>query len=110
GKLVDVRAPFPGGVEYNGVAGLQTFIRQQRQKDFLDTFGRKLLSYALGRSLQPSDDPLLLQIQQRSAAGGYRFGTLIDTIVTSRQFRNRRASAALAQNGRRLRQDETHVQ
>ena len=60
GKPVDARAPFPGGMERTGVAGLQEFIRQQRQKDFLDTFGRKLLSYALGRSLQPSDDSTLL--------------------------------------------------
>ncbi len=98
GKPVDANAPFPGGTERTGVAGLQAFIRQQRQKDFVDTFGRKLLSYALGRSLQPSDDPLLQQTQQRLAAGGYRFGTLVETIVTSRQFRNRRASATLARD------------
>ncbi len=98
GKPVDTRAPFPGGIERSGVAGLREFIRQQRQKDFLDTFGRKLLSYALGRSLQPSDDALLLQMQRRLAAQGYRFGALADTIVTSRQFRSRRAAVAFARN------------
>ncbi len=96
GKPVDARAPFPGGVERSGVAGLQEFIRQERQKDFLDTFGRKLVSYALGRSLQPSDGQLLLRMQKRSAAENYRFGTLVETVVTSPQFRNRRVSAALA--------------
>src|SRR5258707_9323785 len=55
GRPVDARAPFPGGTERTGVAGLQEFIRQQRQKDFLVTLCRKLLSYALGRSLQLSD-------------------------------------------------------
>lgn len=98
GKPVDAKAPFPGGVDRTGVVGLQEFIRQQRQKDFLDTFGRKLLSYALGRTLQPSDDLLLQQMQQRLAAGNYRFGTLVDTIVTSKQFRNRRATATLAKD------------
>ena len=98
GKPVDAKAPFPGGIERTGVAGLQAFVRQQRQKDFTDTFGRKLLSYALGRSLQPSDDPLLQQMQQRLTAGNYRFGTLVESVVTSRQFRNRRASAPLARN------------
>ncbi len=92
GKPVDVRAPFPGGADRSGVAGLQEFIRQQRQQDFLDTFGRKMLSYALGRSLQLSDDTILQQMQTRLAAGNYRFETLVDTIVTSRQFRYRRAS------------------
>ena len=91
GKPVDARAPFPGGMERSGVAGLQEFVRQQRQKDFLDNLGRKLLSYALGRSLQPSDNSILLQMQQRLTSGDYRFGTLVETVVTSRQFRNRRA-------------------
>lgn len=98
GKPVDASAPFPGGADRTGVTGLQEFLRRQRQKDFLDTLGRKLLSYALGRSLQPSDDPLLQEMQQRLAAKDYRFGTLVDTIVTSRQFRYRRALTTLAQN------------
>jgi hypothetical protein len=98
GKPVDTRAPFPGGREYTGVTGLREFVRQQRQKDFLDNLCRKLLSYALGRSLQPTDDSTLLLMEQRSAAGGYRFGALVDTIVTSRQFRNRRASVTVASN------------
>jgi hypothetical protein len=98
GKPVDTRAPFPGGKEHIGVTGLRQFIHEQRQKDFLDTLCRKLLSYALGRSLQPSDDPTLQLMQQRLVAEGYRFGTLVDTIVTSKQFCNRRASAMLARN------------
>lgn len=99
GKPVDARAPFPGGMEGNGLEGLRTFVRQNRQNDFVDTIDRKLLSYALGRSLQLSDDPLLLQMQQRLASGGYRFQTIVETIVTSRQFRTRRATTTtLARN------------
>jgi hypothetical protein len=95
GKPVDARAPFPGG-ERSGVGGLQSFVREQRQADFVRNLSRKLLSYGLGRSLQPSDDLLLLQMQQRLAAGGYRFGTLVETIVTSAQFRNRRSQTTKA--------------
>ena len=91
GKLIDAKAPFPGGVEGVGVAGLQDFIRGRRQNDFISNLERKMLSYALGRSLQPSDEPLLSQMRQKLAANSYRFGTLVDLIVTSRQFRNRRA-------------------
>ena len=96
GKPVDDQAPFPGGPERAGVTGLQTFIGGQRQKDFVDTLDRKLYSYALGRSLQPSDDPTLLRIYQRMASGEYHFGTLVESIVTSRQFRYRRASPGSA--------------
>ncbi|MBC7529916.1 MAG: DUF1585 domain-containing protein, partial [Chthonomonadaceae bacterium] len=91
GKPVDAKAPFPGGVDRTGVSGLREFVRQKRQTEFLDTFSRKLLSYGLGRSLQPSDDSLLLKMRQRLVKGEYRFGTLVETIVTSPQFRNRRA-------------------
>jgi hypothetical protein len=38
---------------------LQEYLRQQRQDQFVDTLCRKLLSYALSRSLILSDDPLL---------------------------------------------------
>ena len=96
GKPVDATAPFPGGMERIGVAGLQDFLRAQRQKDFLDTLDRKLLCYALERSLRPSDMPLLAQMQRKLTAGNYRFGTLVETIITSRQFLSRRAPSALA--------------
>ena len=92
GKLVDNSAPFPGGKDFAGVEGLQDFLRQKRQKDFLDTFGRKLLSYSLGRTLLPSDEPLLMELQRRMSTGGYRFNTVLEAIVTSPQFRNRRAT------------------
>jgi hypothetical protein len=91
GRPVDNKAPFPGGVERSGVNGLQTFVSEKRRNDFVRTFNRKLFSYALGRSLQPSDDITLEQMQQSMAPSGYKFGTLIEQIVLSPQFRNRRA-------------------
>jgi hypothetical protein len=98
GKLVDTRAPFPGGVEATGLAGLRDFLHRHRQTDFLNNFDRKLLSYGLGRSLQPSDDSTLREMQQQLSAGGYRFDTLVDTIITSKQFCYRRASPTLAKD------------
>ncbi len=90
GRAVDTKAVFPGGVPGEGLAGVQAYIRGYRQKDFLDNLNRKLLAYALGRSLQLSDDLLLDRMQARLAAGGYRFLPLVETIVTSRQFLYRR--------------------
>lgn len=98
GKAVDTRAPFPGDGERTGLAGLREYIRQKRQNDFLDNLCRKLLSYALGRGLLPSDEPALEQMRQRLASSGYRMSTLVETIVTSRQFRNRRVAVPLAKN------------
>lgn len=94
GKPIDCSAPFPGGKEATGVAGLQEFIRQRRQNDFVDTFARKMLSYSLSRTLLPSDDLLLASLKNHLSASGYRFNALIDTIVASPQFRSRRAQTA----------------
>ena len=94
GKPVDTAAPFPGGIEKSGVTGLQEYIKSKRQQDFLDTFGRKLTTYALGRTLQPSDDILLANIQTRLRTTDYKIGSMIEAIVTSRQFRYRRTSTA----------------
>ena len=98
GKLVDTRAPFPGGVEKTGLSGLREFLKEQRETEFVDNFCRKLLSYSLGRGLQASDDPLLLQMRQKLMANGYHVSTLVETIVNSKQFRNHRTSVNVAQN------------
>ncbi len=98
GRLVDNKAPFPGGTERTGIKGLQEFIREKRQNDFVDTFSHKMLSYALGRGLQISDDVTLQTMKKRLAASGYKFSNIVETIVMSRQFQNRRAVATLARN------------
>ena len=90
GRPVDINAAFPGGSRGSGVAGLQRYIRANREKDFLDNLCRKMLVYALGRSLMLSDEPLVQRMNAKLAAGGYRIGTLVETIVTSPQFRNKR--------------------
>jgi hypothetical protein len=98
GRKVDVRAEFPGGSEGAGLDGLRTYIRQHRQQDFLDNLCHKLLSYALGRSLLPSDDQLLGQMRQRLAENDYRLSVLIETIVVSPQFLTKRIASDLTQN------------
>ena len=96
GRPVDTSATFPGGVDGSGFAGVQAFIRDHRQKDFVDGLSRKLLVYGLNRSLQLSDDPLIERMASSLAAKQDRFDTLIEAIVTSPQFLNKRFPAAPA--------------
>ncbi|HVK09029.1 MAG TPA: DUF1592 domain-containing protein [Gemmataceae bacterium] len=91
GRPVDTRAAFPGGGEGTGIDGLKSYIREHREKDFVRNLCAKLLAYALGRSLQPSDDATIEDMQTALAADRYRFGRLVEAIVTSPQFRNRRS-------------------
>ena len=64
--------------------------RDRRQEEFIDNLCRKLLAYALGRSLLLSDEETVREMRARLAANGYRFGTLVESVVTSPQFLNRR--------------------
>ena len=91
GRPVDTSAVFPGEVEAVGVPGLQQFIRDHRQDRFVDNLSRKLLAYGLGRSLQLSDESLVDRLNLHMANNGYRFGALVEAIVLSPQFLNRRA-------------------
>ncbi len=92
GHPVDTQASFPGGSDGKGLSGLQAYIRAKREKDFLDNFNRKLLVYALGRSPLLSDEPLIQRMNTALTASGYRVSALIETIVTSPQFLNRRTA------------------
>jgi hypothetical protein len=91
GRPVDASATFPGGATGSGVEGLRTYVRQHRQQDFIENLSRKLLAYALGRSLVLSDDLLIESMSAKLARDGYRFDILIESVVTSPQFRNKRA-------------------
>jgi Protein of unknown function (DUF1592)/Protein of unknown function (DUF1588)/Protein of unknown function (DUF1587)/Protein of unknown function (DUF1585)/Protein of unknown function (DUF1595) len=91
GRPVDVKATFPGGGQGAGLDGLRSYIRARREKDFLNNLCEKALVYALGRSLLLSDEPLLEAMRAKLAASGYKMSALIETIVTSPQFLNRRS-------------------
>ena len=90
GRPVDAHAAFPDGSEGLGLDGLREHLRTRRQDDFLDNLCRKLMGYALGRGLIPSDEATLQQLRARLAAGQHRFGLLVEGIVTSPQFLTRR--------------------
>jgi hypothetical protein len=99
GRAVDARATFPrNGGEGAGLPGLQHYIRDHRQDDFVNNFCSKLVAYALGRSLIPSDDELIAAMQGKLAADGWRIDSAIETLVTSPQFLRKRARSDLAQN------------
>ncbi len=48
-----------------GVEGLRAYVEASRRGDFLDNLCRKLLAYALGRTLIPSDDGTIEAMRAR---------------------------------------------
>jgi hypothetical protein len=89
-KPVQTAAIFPDGKERQRLEGLRDYLRERRQDDFVDNLCKKLLTYALGRSLLPTDKKTLEEMKSRLAAEGYAFGGMVEVIVLSPQFRNKR--------------------
>jgi hypothetical protein len=90
GRPVDTAVTYPGGINGVGFDGLRDFIRDHRQPEFVNNLSRKLLTYALSRTLQLSDEALIDTMETNLAAQGYGFDSLVETIVMSPQFRNKR--------------------
>ncbi len=84
----------PDGTSVDGIQGLRTYLADGRRADFLDQFCRKLLGYALGRSVQLSDLPLIRTIRQRLEENEYRISEAVLAIVESPQFRQIRGRLA----------------
>jgi uncharacterized protein DUF1592/uncharacterized protein DUF1588/uncharacterized protein DUF1587/uncharacterized protein DUF1595/uncharacterized protein DUF1585/cytochrome c len=92
GRPVETGATFPNGTSGSGLDGLRAFMRAKGQSEFVDTLCRELLAYALGRSPQQSDEPLLAEMRRDLSTGDYKFGRLVQDLVTSRQFVTRRTT------------------
>jgi hypothetical protein len=93
GLAINAASILPDGTAINGLAGLRDAILSKRSEDFERQFCRKLLGYALGRSVQLSDKPLLTRMLDQLKSNGHEVGRVIELIVTSPQFREVRGRA-----------------
>jgi hypothetical protein len=97
GRPIDASTTYPGGVNGDGLVGLKSFIHDHRQDNFVSNLARKLLAYALNRSPQLSDEALVDKMKASLAADGYKFRAMVDTVILSPQFLNRRVTDMPAQ-------------
>jgi len=93
-RKADTKTVLPDGTAVDGLNDLRDYLLNKRGDDFLRQFCRKLVGYALGRSVQLSDRPLIDSMVRSDR----RIGTLIDLIVRSPQFREVRGKDAIAQH------------
>lgn len=85
-RPIDTRVKSMDGAEFEDLAGLRHYLLTTRRDAFLRQFCKKLLGYALGRAVQLSDEPLLVEMQSALAKHDYQIVPLVETIVNSRQF------------------------
>ena len=88
GIAVDAHGVFIDGSEIDGPAGLRRVLLE-RQELFVATFAEKLLTYALGRTLEASDMPAVREIVRGAREDGYRFSGLVLGVANSVPMRMR---------------------
>jgi hypothetical protein len=100
GRPVDDTVKLPDGSDAHGVPEYAQHLVRARHDDFVRTFCRKLLGYALGRSLQLSDEVLLEEMHSTLEKNDDRLTPLFETVVKSPQFRNQRCAEFSAEKYR----------
>ena len=86
---VDSTGTFPGGKTFSGPTELKALLRE-RMPQFTRGLSERMLTYALGRGVEPFDRLVLKDLVRQTAADEYRIQTLVQGIVKSIPFQQRR--------------------
>jgi hypothetical protein len=89
-RKIDDAVTLPDGREVRGVPAFADYLVKHRKDEFTKTLRHKFLGYALGRSLQLSDQPLLAQMEAALRKSDGKLSILFDVVAASPQFRNQR--------------------
>ena len=92
GIPIDASGTLVDGTEVHGLAGLRGVILD-RGDQFVETVTEKMLTYALGRTLEHYDMPVVRQISRQAAADEITWSSLVSGIVKSTPFLMRRAES-----------------
>ncbi len=91
GPEINVQTNLTDGTRLDGLPGLKQHLLTTKRDAFVRQMCKKLLGFALGRSVQLSDEPLLEQMRHQLAQNEFRIQPLIETIVESPQFQSVRS-------------------
>ena len=92
GTPVDPSGELSGGRSFRDARELKNVLRETASRKFAQSLIRNMLTYALGRGLEPADFCTVEEIRSRLAADGWRARTLVLGIVESAAFQNRGAA------------------
>jgi mono/diheme cytochrome c family protein len=95
GTPIDPSSRLVDGTPIGGAVDLRKAILR-RPEQFVQTMTEKLMTYALGRSVEYYDMPAVRKIVRDAAAENYRFSSIVKGIVRSQPFQMRRVPEAEA--------------
>jgi hypothetical protein len=88
GASIDSGGVLADGAKVNGPVALREAILS-RPEAFVTVLTERMLTYALGRGVEPSDMPVVRNIVKKAAQNNYRFASIIMGIVESAPFQMR---------------------
>ncbi|HEY2383778.1 MAG TPA: DUF1592 domain-containing protein [Terriglobia bacterium] len=99
GAQIDANGVLADGTRIGGPVELRQAILS-RPEAFAGLITERMMVYALGRGLEPSDMPVVRSIVRKSAPNGYRLSTIVEGIIESAPFqmRTRLDSSATARS------------
>jgi hypothetical protein len=92
GDAIDASGTLPGGDAFNGIMELSAILAEDER--LYACVSDKLMTYALSRELDESDDPYLDAIRSAWRADGASLRGLLERIVLSEPFRMRRGEGS----------------
>ena len=90
GRPTDATGGLPDGSTFEGVTGLERALLK-RPELFVGTLVEKLLTFALGRGVEPADAPAVRKIVREARARNYPVSSLIVGVATSTPFQMRKS-------------------
>lgn len=92
---IDASGTLPDGSKFNGPVELKKVLLTKKTL-FTRTLTERALTYALGRGVERTDRCNLDAMAASVAKDGYKFSAVVEAIVTSPPFRERRLDAKVA--------------
>jgi mono/diheme cytochrome c family protein len=90
---VDPSGQLATGESFAGAVELENILASSRRDEFLDCITEKMLTYALGRGVEPYDRPAVKQIIAGMEKNDLKFSSLIMEVVNSVPFQLRRGES-----------------
>ena len=82
----DSSTVLPDSTKIEDLNGLKKYILNEKKDEFAENMVRRLLSYALGRSLEFSDHEVVENLTRSFIANDYKLATLVEDVVLTDLF------------------------
>ena len=79
----------PDGSDITGIKDLKKYLISERKDQFAKAFTSKLLTYALGRRLELTDEKMVEELTAKFVTDHYRIKKLIHLVVASESFQSK---------------------